>query len=103
MSSAKFTKGPWVAETNGCMVYTRAIVDEHRVSGYGAGSSFICDLNDHEYHEYSDPIEQLANARLIAAAPEMYEALRQCEQLLRTYGVDHKGARAALTKAEGSQ
>jgi hypothetical protein len=47
-----------------------------------------------------------ANARLIAAAPEMLEALRQCEEALsndRTFngGPLHAQARAAIAKATG--
>lgn len=51
------------------VIYT----DEPRTHGYGCGNQFVCDLNDGEYHEYTNPAEQAANAALIALAPEMAE------------------------------
>lgn len=47
--------------------------------------------------------EQRGNARLISAAPELYEALEECEDMLRRVGcyVTADIARAALSKARG--
>jgi hypothetical protein len=98
-----FTPGPWIAHDNGSSVYTEAPVDPGRCYGYGCGPAFVCDLNDGEYHEYSDSAEQVANARLIAAAPDMYEALKaiRAEQA-EGYCCDATRAKAdaALAKAE---
>lgn len=76
MTQTKFTKGPWVV---------KPIEDDKeyiRVRGSVLGGKFkianISDLKDHHYdHDWCkfDRAESLANAHLIAAAPEMYEAL----------------------------
>lgn len=49
-----------------------------------------------------------ANARLIAAAPELLEALRQCEALMASHPAFNISdariaARAAIAKAEGRE
>lgn len=67
-----FTKGPWKTEF-GCVV-TEYKPDTKRIHGYGADNDFVCDLNDGDYHEYYSSDEQEANANLIAAAPDLYEA-----------------------------
>lgn len=58
MSNKKFTPGPWVL--NG---------DDKKIGHYIAGpyDTGICEFHRKEYSE--------ANANLIAAAPDMYEAL----------------------------
>jgi hypothetical protein len=58
--------------------------------------------------------EKLANAHLIAAAPEMYEALRELSEITHDLGLgdgtpdpqieaSNKKARQALAKAEGRE
>jgi len=83
------------------------------VFGYGFGDNgFICDLDDGEYHEYDNRAEMEANARLIAAAPELLEALeRLCDEQngppLIHYAPDWEEAmdkaRAAIAKARGRE
>ena len=104
------TPGPWTVESkDGSSVSTTVPMAETRTHGYRVGAQFICDLNDGEYHEYQDGAEQLANARLIAAAPELLEALQELVRL-GTSGTGyvsaswieaHEAARAALSKATG--
>ena len=86
MSKTKFTKGPWIIKNNfqvGCEV------------DFGDGFFTLADcqiFNDGR-----------ANAHLIAAAPEMYEAL---EELYRTFemgeALESKVERL-LAKARGEQ
>jgi len=73
--SDKFTPGPWIAATHGLSV--------HRVTPEGLTGSAVCMLmtksgaiNNHE-----------ANARLIAAAPAMYEALEQIDNWLVCWAI----------------
>lgn len=84
MSEAKFTKGPWDGKT----VIVR-------------GLNFIS-------HAHYRTDEGEANAHLIAAAPELYELLRQTEEMFDMHkGIDEdeyiyrQNVRAALAKARG--
>lgn len=105
MSEAKFTPGPWQYRPN-------------RFDDWGtvrAGEDFICQAKHPHYAEEvlaehrrleTDPWE--ANARLIAAAPDLYEALyrivdsvARCESGDVCQTSDFDDARAALAKARG--
>lgn len=106
MTTVNFTKGPWKVNSFNSGVSTDYVPDSDRTSGYGAGNDFICDLNDGEYHEYHNNEEQIANAHLIAAAPELYEAL---EAAANSSGFQYMFSdtrdkiNAALAKARGEQ
>lgn len=94
MSEYKHTPGPWKAEkSNNCI----AIVSGDY--GYGVAKT------------YGTGKEDTLNARLIAAAPELLEALKLCipelKEWMRNHGEDIgtldviKKAQAAIAKAEG--
>ena len=103
MADTKFTKGPWHYQEN-ADVYTHIVRDATNwfIASTPQSSSLICE----------------ANARLIAAAPELYEAVRKAKQLasiatdwnldkveidgtmVDTYTL-HEQFKAALVKAEG--
>ena len=93
MSEPKFTPKPW-------KVYTAKA--GHKVIGIGdANGEGITDSGFGVWRGGSAEAE--ANAHLISAAPDLYEALRD---LVRTGGDDHmpgywEAAEAALAKAEG--
>lgn len=93
----KWTKGAWEAEERinvfpscGVIVKNPNLPKDRTYGygceyGYGCGNDFICDLNDGEYHEYTNPEEQQANAYLIAAAPDMYAALKSAIEVLQAH------------------
>ena len=92
--TAKHTPGPWTCSAN-----------------YSTRHYMLWDA-DGNYHDLSDDVAEMdANARLISAAPELYEALLTAEQELhnrqRDDGWNPKTervvvrARAALAKARG--
>jgi hypothetical protein len=104
---AKHTPGPWQVVPdgvngdwpNGCEI---AIDDARGLAG------------ERDYYlasvVHGDPDELLANARLVAAAPELYEALRVMVERMERTGRDVENeldkritasARAALAKVEG--
>lgn len=96
MSAAKHTPGPWIAAPLG--VLSR----DHTVSAYGGpllGRVRIADVF------VGENLDVCANARLIAAAPDLLEAvsdmLRYCicptEQAQAVFGK----ARTAIAKAKG--
>lgn len=72
---SKFTPGPWKVTHNG---YANAPYLIHHVESGTDVAEVYCD-------ESPDQPTQTANARLIAAAPEMLDALIFCMQELRQY------------------
>jgi hypothetical protein len=102
MGEAKHTPGPWKV-TKSSERKTLCVVND---------DTWICGELQALNGTAIDERECLANARLIAAAPEMYEALEQAEacmsiveprsdkaEYLRILGV----IRAVIGKAEGRQ
>jgi hypothetical protein len=95
--SAGFTKGPW--QCRGMPFSPNYFIERLDV---GRDEPAIAQVLGPE----------TANARLIAAAPELYEALAQARQVLATYRPDGEptfymeavwNAEAALAKARGEQ
>lgn len=93
---SKHTPGPWETDRNN--VHTGQIATIHHC------------LNNDWVEVWSpnwpaDEAEQEANARLIAAAPEMLEALQVAELALRERGLracgEYKQIEAAIAKATG--
>lgn len=96
---SKHTTGPW---NIGCANFKEEA--EIGIHGPGADGFVICDLQADGYDEDT----QKANAKLIAAAPDLLEALESAEMAL--LGYTHKNeitlsalykARAAIAKARG--
>lgn len=106
MTEAKFTKGPWVSYGSGVATEAYGLKPD-RTYGHGCGATFVCCLNDGEYHEYKDREEQEANAHLISAAPDMYEALEdaamEIRHLARGTTDSYDAIMALLAKARGEQ
>lgn len=102
MNEAKHTPGPWCTHRNGFS----SVYIEARVGGGMLQEVACCGPTN----EGSD--QQEANARLIAAAPELLDALRGLlaleEENLRGYDdidvcAEVQFARAAIAKAEGGE
>lgn len=98
--NAKHTPGPW--RPNGGLVETR--------DGIALGIATACPVK--VGYAPKDDAERLANARLIASAPELLEALKGLESWLGAFldrgeqlgNLDMRSvaaARAAILKAEG--
>lgn len=90
------TKGPWNFETD-------VRTGDNGIYAEGTGI-FVEAFSDINHSGEGNRAEALANARLIAAAPEMLEALKHC---LREHGgftirgKTERLALAAIAKAEG--
>jgi hypothetical protein len=103
MSEKKWTPGPWeVGPAN--------MVDSNAVTAIARCG---CAFRSPQYSgtDFATPAHQEANARLISAAPDLYDALEECKRVLsdlqstqlegtRTRDAWEK-ARAALAKARG--
>jgi len=85
----KHTPGPW--ETNDKRPQCNGI-------GIFSGSQFLAFVGD---SDSQTPCE--ANARLIAAAPDLLEALIKTAALLHPDLPEHKAARIAIAKALGEK
>ena len=89
---ATFTPGPWQLS---CI---DGVEDSLMVGGGDDGSDIVADVRDRDH----------ANARLIAAAPAMYEVLSELLDTLemsKGYGFDeeYEKAREVLAKVEGGE
>ena len=102
MSETKHTPGPWVADDNEGFSMWK-IYSRMSPSGSGVQGSRVADV-------IGDSAEADANAALIAAAPELLEALRlllaECEHQawignMPDDRVEFGIARAAIAKAKG--
>lgn len=102
MSDAKFTKGPWNLPDVGT---ARGSVLVSRGGPHSDWKGMVCSVDAGNYAASAE--EGLANAHLIAAAPEMYEAIREAVEdaekavnpSARIFG--YEKFKAALAKAEG--
>lgn len=103
---SKHTPGPWLAAASASSVVGWPVVSP------AAQGRLICNVN-YVRHSKIDPAvpgdgafnsESRANAALIAAAPDMYEALKEIETALldgQAMYVALNRVRAAIAKAEG--
>ena len=69
-----YTRGPWHVDS----------IDQVRTKD----GLVIARCERKARHEYMDGKEQSANARLIAASPDLYEALKQADNIIRNILTD---------------
>ena len=102
MSEALYTLGPWVTHPDG--ISGDCGMPDYKIIGPSTGKQ-VC-------HVYVDDEQDLANAHLIAAAPDLLEALVSIRAWVTDGGFEdtHEGvaeicgqARAAIAKAKGEQ
>ena len=102
MSDTKHTPGPWAATAKICDVGGRDFqVVEIREAGDFRGG--ICHLQSAEHIGGIDAAETRANGALIAAAPELLEALKWLRTCEERGDLEEAiaAADAAIAKAEG--
>ena len=100
MRNAKHTPGPWVVRTIDQSLATVETQD---------GEYIICNAAQLRWDDWkTEHAERKANARLIAAAPELLEALQrlsaQCERLRMAWQLEsdaERNARVVIAKAIG--
>lgn len=122
MSETKHTPGPWVAlfpesrrhnegvDVTYFQVLTQKTRAQFRAEGrdhydrYGEDVANVNIVSNQFWWHMTDD-EAKANACLIAAAPELLEALERCFDLMNNGGTwsleDQAAARAAIAKAKG--
>ena len=102
-NETKWTPGPWVAYENAedkCFY-----VAQQDGAPYTPDYSDVCGLECRTWSGERTIVQQ-ANAHLIAAAPDLYEALGQAVTSMQDNGYSNshvavRAARAALAKARG--
>lgn len=98
MCEAKFTKGNWTLHRVDHDMTVKGEV--HVVASDGYPSAFIPSWND----DNETALEAMANAHLIAVAPEMYEELQEISNWMNSqFGMGdwHKDIEKLLSKARG--
>lgn len=88
---SKHTPGPWLYKSNGS--YFDVGIDNHEDSVIPVYPTVCIGV----------PHDQEANARLIAAAPDLLEALEAVVRVADRDTVEFRMARAAIAKAKGEQ
>ena len=81
MSEAKHTPGPWYADKYG-KIWRNVPSDLYEYGGKIAGDMPLAFVSKGWYEKDETPYPQQANANLIAAAPDMYEALEEVWRIL---------------------
>lgn len=93
--TAQHTPGPWFADTENCGGGMSIKTADGTSIGHTAA------VRDPSYTEIRTP-EAIANARLIAAAPDLLAACKEALELLSHVGGPTCGKlKAAIAKAEG--
>ena len=86
MSEAKFTKGVWIADIRGgcCAVYEKSRESDTQGCHFDDDRNIYYSSHGASYngHHWIMSPESIANAHLIAAAPEMYEMLESASKEL---------------------
>lgn len=117
MSAAKHTPGPWSLHAHMGGEHTTDCSEDHGFIAHtchiGAGDILLAEVEAYRYTSgessgfarVSDFDECRANARLIAAAPELLEALKAARDDLRVAGFDATVSMLdeAIAKATRSQ
>ncbi len=95
----KFTPGQWEVYTNTAGAIE---VKPHGAScGVRDNGEYLCVSISTEGEDCTRNDKTKANAHLIAAAPELYEALQELERTVRKMGLDVSKASTVLAKARG--
>jgi hypothetical protein len=94
----KYTKGPWHIGAGNGEGSVFADTGRTRLEQGGTTLYSICSVT----LGWNDA-EDAANARLIAAAPELLEALKDAIEIIEGTGLDASIQRAAIAKATGEQ
>ena len=93
MTETKWTEGTWEVNDNGDV----RVAGSGAFVGYPPQPGMICSLSDGEYIDN----ENWHDAHLIAAAPDLYNALSVLADAWERKGLPCDAARAALAKARG--
>lgn len=101
----KWTPGPWSVPhfaTNDCKCNCKYILANYG----GMGSIATVDVCESMEMPWGDDVgpdmdQATANAYLISAAPDLYEALHEAQEILEAMGVATEKEEAALAKAQG--
>lgn len=97
--STKFTPGPWTVVP--CIPDSQGRKrDLWSITAARGWVAKTCPVNSWSYG-FTDAKVREANARLIAAAPELLEQLQLAREYLKERGIIWSGIEAALLKATG--
>ena len=107
---SEYTKGPWLADIRGgiCAVYPERMANDTNGLHHDDERNIYCSTSGAKYNgkNWEMSKESIANANLIAAAPDMLEALEEAitSMVASGYPVSHVAIKAglkAIAKAKG--
>ena len=105
MPDSKFVPGPWVSETQVCEdggLAVIAVLPEAERDGFTTPTRGMVAWVNAGVGACETDAQTIATARLIAAAPDLLEALKGVLRVADRKTVEFDAARAAIAKAEGS-
>lgn len=98
--SEKFTPGPWFGGWEWDEDW-----DNFDFGIVAANRGEICKISDRRENSHvcaNSPMDEtMANAKLISAAPDLYDALKELVAHCESHGIRFLSANAALRKARG--
>ena len=97
-TTTKHTPGPWESEKYGLNDPSFSIVHDNRCI-----ADLTCPRRNGDGANVPRQIEAKANARLISAAPEMLELLRECAECLPRHTPIWADVHALIARIEGQQ
>ena len=96
---SEFTPGPWYADKYG-KIWRNVPSDLYEYGGKIAGDMPLAFVSKGWYEKDETPYPQQANANLIAAAPDMYDALEEvCHDCDDTGTIDDECKSCSIYKA----
>ena len=101
----KYTPGPWVVRFNGTYFEVRPLENKKKGCKPGDYIADVCSVHFDEHPAMREhcptKAEAEASANLIAAAPDLLEALKYAKRFLKPDDVDMTYIDDAIKKAEG--
>lgn len=99
---SKHTPGPWILSETEVLRYGEKTPSKICEILCSNNNKVICEIPDYRYHAEYD-VSDMADARLLATAPELIEALVYARRFLNEQMHDTAYIDSVIAKAKGNQ